>query len=113
MICRLWRGWTTIENAAAYEEVLRGETIPGIEARRIPGFRAMDVLRRETDDEVQFVTLMWFDDLEGIKAFMGEDYEVAHVPERAQRLLSRFDERSAHFAVLDRRQQDLERPDGR
>jgi heme-degrading monooxygenase HmoA len=107
MICRLWRGWTTIQNASTYEAILRGETIPDIEARQIPGFRSMDVMRRETDDEVQFVTLMWFDDLDGVRAFMGEDYEVAHVPQRPRTVLSRFDERSAHFVVLDRREQGL------
>ncbi len=36
---------------------------------------------------------------------MGEDYEVAHVPERARAVLSRFDERSAHFEVIERRDQ--------
>jgi hypothetical protein len=39
MICRVWRGWTTPENADAYERIVRGEVIPGIEARLIPGFR--------------------------------------------------------------------------
>jgi hypothetical protein len=48
---------------------------------------------------------MWFDDLEAVKAFVGDDYEVAHVPERARKVLSRFDERSAHFEVIDRRSQ--------
>jgi heme-degrading monooxygenase HmoA len=105
MICRLWRGWTTAENAPAYEAIVRGEVIPGIEARSIPGFRSIDLMRRPTEDGVEFVTIMWFDDLDAVKAFVGEDYEVAHVPERARAVLSRFDERSAHFEVLDRRDQ--------
>ena len=105
MICRLWRGWTTPENAAAYESIVRGEVIPAIEARRIPGFRSIDLMRRAVGEEVEFATLMWFDDLEAVKAFVGEDYEVAHVPERARKILSRFDERSAHFQVVDRRDQ--------
>ena len=105
MICRLWRGWTTPENAAAYESIVRGEVIPAIEARGIPGFLSIDLMRRAVGDEVEFATLMWFDDLEAVKAFVGEDYEVAHVPERARKVLSRFDERSAHFHVLDRRDQ--------
>lgn len=105
MICRLWRGWTTRENASIYEEIVRGEVIPGIEARRIPGLRSIDLMRRDTGDEVEFMTLMWFDDLDSVKGFQGEDYERAHVPERAREVLSRFDERSAHFAVLDRREQ--------
>lgn len=105
MICRLWRGWTTPANAAAYEAIVRGEVIPGIEERRIPGFRSIDLMRRELGDEVEFATLMWLDDLDAVKAFVGEDYEVAHVPPRAREVLSRFDERSAHFDVIDRREQ--------
>ena len=35
MICRLWRGWTTPENACDYERIVRTEVIPGIEARKI------------------------------------------------------------------------------
>jgi heme-degrading monooxygenase HmoA len=105
MICRVWRGWTTTGNAEAYEAVVRGEVIPGIEARRIPGFRAIDLIRRERDDDVEFMTLMWFDTIDSVKGFMGEDYEQAHVPPRAQAVLSRFDTRSAHYEVVDRREQ--------
>jgi len=36
MICRLWRGWTSPENADAYERIVRGEVIPGIEAETSP-----------------------------------------------------------------------------
>src|SRR5690242_8029185 len=105
MICRIWRGWTTADNAPRYEAVVRGEVIPGIEARAIPGFRAIDLMRREVDDGFEFTTIMWFDDLDAIKAFMGEDYSVSHVPERARAVLARFDERAAHHEVLDRRAQ--------
>ena len=105
MICRLWRGWTTSDNADAYERIVRGEVIPGIEARRIPGFRHIDLMRREDGGEVEFVTLMWFDSLDSIKAFVGEDHEVAHVPDAARSVLARFDARVAHFEVLDRREQ--------
>jgi heme-degrading monooxygenase HmoA len=105
MICRIWRGWTTKQNASAYEQVVRGQVIPGIEAKHIPGFRHIDLMRRELDDEFEFTTLMWFDSLESVKAFMGENYSVSHVPAQARAVLARFDERAAHFEVLDRRTQ--------
>jgi heme-degrading monooxygenase HmoA len=105
MICRVWRGWTTKDNADAYEGIVRGEVIAGIEGRRIPGFRAIDLIRRERDHDVEFMTLMWFDTLDSVKGFMGEDYEQAHVPPPAQAVLSAFDTRSAHYEVLDRREQ--------
>jgi heme-degrading monooxygenase HmoA len=105
MICRLWRGWTTPENAAAYEAIVREEVIPEIEAREIPGFLSIDLMSRPAEDGVEFATVMWFENLEAVKAFVGDDYETAHVPERARRVLSRFDERSAHYEVIDRRDQ--------
>jgi hypothetical protein len=105
MICRLWRGWTTPDNADVYERIVRGEVIPGIEERRIAGFRHIDLMRRGAGLEVEFVTLMWFDDLAAITAFVGDHYEVAHVPAAARAVLARFDERVAHFEVLDRRPQ--------
>ncbi len=105
MICRLWRGWTTPENADAYERIVRSDVIPGIEGRRIPGFRHIDLMRRELGDEVEFQTLMWFDRLDAIKAFMGEEYAVSHVPEAARAVLKRFDSHAAHYEVIDRRAQ--------
>ncbi len=105
MICRLWRGWTTFENADAYERIVRAEVIPGIEARRISGFLHIDLMKRDLDDEVEFQTLMWFDSLDAIKAFMGDDYSVSHVPDAARAVLKRFDERAVHYEVIDRREQ--------
>ena len=105
MICRFWRGWTTRENAAGYEELLRGTVIPGIEARSIAGFRHIDMMRRDLQDEIEFATIMWFDNLDAVKAFVGADQEVAHVPAAARAVLSRFDERVALYDVFDRPEQ--------
>jgi len=105
MICRVWRGWTTRDNADAYERIVRGEVIPGIEARRIPGFRSIDLVRRERDHDVEFMTLMWFNTLDSVRGFIGEDYEPAHVPPQAQAVLTDFDRRTAHYDVLDHPEQ--------
>ena len=105
MICRLWRGWTTPENAEAYQRIVCTEVIPGIEAREIPGFRHIDLMRRDLAGEVEFQTLMWFDSLEAIIAFVGDDYSVSHVPPAARAVLERFDDRAAHYEVIDRREQ--------
>jgi heme-degrading monooxygenase HmoA len=104
MICRIWRGRTTKENASTYEAIVRGEVIPGIEARHIPGFIAIDLMRRDLPDGgSEFLTLMWFDRLDSVRAFMGEDYARSHVPAAARAVLSSFDERAEHYEVLDRR----------
>jgi hypothetical protein len=106
MICRIWRGRTTAENAPRYEAIVRGEVIPAIEARCIRGFLTIDLMRRELPDGGnEFATIMWFADLASVRAFMGGDYAMAHVPRSAQAVLSSFDERADHYEVIDRRAQ--------
>jgi hypothetical protein len=103
MISRIWYGWTTPANAGAYEQLLRREIFHGIEGRAIPGFQGIDLLRHDAPDEVEFVTIMWFDSLDSVRAFAGPDYEVAVVPPAARKLLARFDQRSSHYQVRERR----------
>jgi antibiotic biosynthesis monooxygenase (ABM) superfamily enzyme len=100
MISRVWHGWTTIENADAYEQIVSHEVLPGIAARNIAGFRGAHLLRRQLGDEVEFTTIIWFDSIDNVQEFMGDDYEVAHVPPRAQAVLSRFEDRAQHYDVL-------------
>ena len=103
MICRIWHGWTTAANADAYESLLRREIFAGIAARRIASFQGIDLVRRDGPAEVEFVTIMWFTTMDAVRAFAGDDYEVAVVPPPARALLARFDDRSAHYDVVERR----------
>jgi len=66
------------------------------------------MMRRELDREVEFATIMWFDSLDAVREFVGEDHEAAHVPDAARAVLSRFDERVAHFEVFARREQGVD-----
>ena len=100
MIARIWRGWTTPENAEAYQRIVSQEVLPGIAARDLDGYRGAYLLRRDLDGEVEFATIMLFDSLEQVRAFAGEDYETAYVPPRARAVLARFDHRSAHYETL-------------
>jgi heme-degrading monooxygenase HmoA len=99
MISRIWHGWTTPENADTYENLLKEEIFPGIQDRGMSGYRSIQLFRRDVGDEVEFVTVMWFDDLDAVREFAGEDYEVAVVPPEARQVLTRFDERSQHYEV--------------
>jgi antibiotic biosynthesis monooxygenase (ABM) superfamily enzyme len=103
LISRIWHGWTALQHADAYETLLRQEIFAGIAARKIPGYRGIDLLRRELAGTVEFVTIMWFDSLDAIRGFAGDDYERAVVPPSARKLLLRFDERSAHYNVREQR----------
>ena len=99
MIRRVWHGWTTLENADTYEALLHSEIFPGIEAKGIPGYRGIELLRRDLPTEVEFVTLMTFDSLESVIAFQGESYERAYVPKSARAVLARWDDFSRHYEV--------------
>jgi hypothetical protein len=99
MIGRIWHGWTTPEKADAYDALLQWEIFVGIQGRGIPGFRGIQLFRRSLGPEVEFVTIMWFESLDAVRTFAGEDYEQAVVPPPARALLSRFDDRSQHYEI--------------
>lgn len=103
MIKRIWHGWTTPENAEAYFNVLTTRVIPGIEAKNIPGYFGIEVLRRDHSDEVEFVTIMSFRSLDDIIAFQGADYERCYVPDVARSVLKRWDQVSQHYELKDAR----------
>lgn len=102
-IARIWRGWTTVENADAYQTVVHGEVLPEIFARQIPGLIGAHLMRASEpiDGEVEFTTVMWFESLDSVKAFMGDDYTTSHVPANARAVLQRFDPEALHLDLID------------
>ncbi len=102
MISRIWHGYTTPANADAYETLLKEEIFIGIRGREIKGFREIQLFRRDLGAEVEFITVMWFDSLDAVREFAGEDYEACVVPPKARAILSRFDLRSQHYEVRER-----------
>ncbi len=100
MVIRIWHGWTSPgPNADRYEALLKEEIFVGIQNRHIPGYRGIQLLRRNLGREVEFVTIMTFDDLDAVRQFAGEDYEACVVPETARAILARFDARSQHYEL--------------
>ncbi|MFW9924154.1 MAG: antibiotic biosynthesis monooxygenase [Candidatus Thorarchaeota archaeon] len=99
MISRIWHGYTTKENAELYEALLEKEIFIGIANQKIKGYHGIQLLRRELEDEVEFLTIMLFDSLESVRCFAGEDYEKAVVPLKAQKLLAHYDQRSQHYQI--------------
>jgi heme-degrading monooxygenase HmoA len=103
-IKRIWHGWTTPENAGAYQDLLHNEVFPGIEAKNIHGYRSIELFRRDNSGEVEFITVMTFDSLQDVMDFQGEDYEVAYVPKAAQKVLKRWDPVSIHYQLIETRE---------
>ena len=97
MVARVWHGYTTPENADAYEAMLKPELLPGLSSKK--GFRGSYLLRRPLNGEVEFTTIILWDSLDDIRDIAGADYEVAVIPEERKRVLSRWDSRAAHYEV--------------
>lgn len=100
MISRIWHGYTTRENADTYQKLLESEIFVGIKNRNIQGYKGIQLLRREMESETEFITVMWFDSIEAVKKFAGQNFEKAVVPDKAQKILSHFDKTSQHYDVL-------------
>ena len=98
MITRLWHGWATHENADAYENLLRTKILPGI--HRVDGFKGAYLLRKDAEDDVEFITLTLFESMDAVRAFAGEDYEIAVVPPEARQLLLKFDQKARHYQTV-------------
>jgi heme-degrading monooxygenase HmoA len=99
MISRIWHGWTELENADKYESLLRADVLPGI--HRIRGYNGAYLLRRNAaNSEIEFLTITQFTDINAVRAFAGSDYERAVIAPGAQKYLTHYDERSAHYETL-------------
>lgn len=97
-IGRMWRGWTSREQADGYEAVFRDVVLP--ELRDVAGCRGAYLLRHEDVDGTEFVTLTLFDSLEAVRAFAGEQYETAVISDEARAVLRDYEPTARHFTVV-------------
>lgn len=107
MIARIWHGYTTLTNAGAYESLLKREVFIAIERKNVMGYHGIQLLRRQLDDEMEFTTIMLFNDPDAVKQFAGDAYEQAYVPDEAKKLLLRFDQTAIHCEVIHELYYDL------
>ena len=98
MIARHWKGWTAPDKAREYEKLLETKVFPIL--RQLPGYHGGYVLRRACGKEVEFIVINFFDSLDSVRAFAGEDYETAVFEPEAKVLLSRAEPKATHFEVV-------------
>lgn len=100
LVCRVWRGWTTLANAPAYAAYLNTELFPKLVAELTPrGYRGHQLLTRAQRDECEFAVLTWFVSLESVTSFAGADYLRANVSATARSLLARYEEHATHYTL--------------
>jgi hypothetical protein len=86
VIARIWHGYTAVEDADAYEAMLKPELLPGIS--RVNGYRGSYLLKRDAGAEVEFITILLFDSVDSIRAISGPDYETAVIPDERRKYLT-------------------------
>jgi heme-degrading monooxygenase HmoA len=101
VIARLWFGRTRAEDYDAYLAYLEESGVA--ELRRTSGNRGVMVLRRLDGEEAEFGVMSFWDSVEDVKAFAGEDVDVARYFPDDERFLLEFTPRLKHFEVARER----------
>lgn len=100
MIMRMWRGRVPAEKSDAYLAFLHTSGFP--DYRGTPGNLGGYAFRRTVNGEAEFVLVTFWDSIEAIKRFAGDNYDRAHYyPEDADFLLD-FEPTVKHYEVAHR-----------
>jgi len=98
MIARVWHGHAKPEHADAYEAMLKPELLPGVSKAK--GYQGSYLLRRENEEDVEFITIMLWDSLDAIRAFAGPDFETSIIPEERRKYLSHHEAKAKHYEIV-------------
>jgi heme-degrading monooxygenase HmoA len=99
LIARIWRGWTSHEDADEYVDYLQAT---GMKAYRTsPGNRGAYILRRPEHDRTEFVTLSFWESLEAVRAFAGEEIEQAVFYPEDDRYLVERERTVSHYELIE------------
>ena len=101
MIARMWFGRTKAEDNDAYLAYLEESGVA--ELKQTPGNQGVMVVRRLDGDEAEFGVISFWSSLEDVKAFAGEDVDVARYFPDDERFLLVFTPPLKHFEVARER----------
>ncbi|MCA1624052.1 MAG: antibiotic biosynthesis monooxygenase [Acidobacteria bacterium] len=99
MIARIWHGMTKIEKADEYLDYLNKTGIS--DYRQTRGNLGAYILRRMENETAHFLTLSFWESLEAIKTFAGEDYEKARYYPQDKEFLLEFEPNVKHYEMFD------------
>ena len=97
MIARMWFGRTKAEDYDAYLAYLEESGVA--ELNRTPGNQGVMVLRRVDGNEAEFGVISFWDSLDDVKAFAGDNVDAARYFPDDQRYLLEFTPKLKHFEV--------------
>lgn len=98
MIARIWHGRTLAAKAGEYAEYLSKTGVADYQATE--GNRGVHVLRRTDGEQTHFLILTFWDSVEAIQRFAGEDFEKARYYPEDEEYLLEFEEKVTHYEVI-------------
>jgi heme-degrading monooxygenase HmoA len=98
VIARYWSARTSREKAPHYAQHL--ETAVFAELKKLDGFKNAMLLQRDIDDGVEVVVFTFWQSLESIRKFAGDQVDRAVVADPARALLDDFDRQVRHYDVV-------------
>jgi heme-degrading monooxygenase HmoA len=99
LIARLWHGAVPAAKGDAYAAYLRRTGVT--ECRATPGNRGVEVLRRTAGGETHFLFISFWDSMDAIRTFAGDDVERAHYYPEDRDYLLELEPTVTHFEVLE------------
>jgi heme-degrading monooxygenase HmoA len=97
-VARLWHGRVPAAKARAYRAFLNARAIP--DYRSVRGNLGVRVLERPEGDVVHFVTLTFWDSMDAIRAFAGDDIARAKYYAEDKDFLLEFEPTVVHYDVV-------------
>jgi len=98
MIVRMWHGRVPASKADVYREFLNQRAIPDYQSIR--GNVSIHILQRNEGDVTHFITMTFWESLEAIKNFAGEEVEVAKYYPEDKDFLLEFEPTVTHYEVV-------------
>ena len=98
MIARIWHGRTKIEDYENYTEFLKEKAIP--DYQKTSGFIKLTFLRNIKMNVGHFTLITFWDNLDVIKNFAGENFEKAKYYPEDKNFLLEFEEEVIHYEVF-------------
>jgi heme-degrading monooxygenase HmoA len=98
MIARYWSAQASPERAPVYAAHLRQHVLPAL--RQLEGYAGAQLLERVVSGSIEITVVTFWQSLDSIRAFAGEDIEHAVVADEAAALLTSFDRRARHYEVI-------------
>ena len=98
MIVRTWHGIVPTSKSDAYRNFLNERAIPDYQS--VKGNLGVYILERHEGEVTHFITLTFWDSLETIREFAGDEIEVAKYYDEDQDFLIEFETNALHYEVV-------------